>query len=369
MSSCPLRILHLTAGSDAGGLSRYIYDLCLAMQSAGHQVAVAGQRGDWHHLFESAPFPWIDAPLKSGPLGLRRAANLLSAHLRDHPVDILHAHYRRCTLVARKLQHDRRPPLLYTLHLSHIPMGFFRRRFTDFGDHTHVPAAAARQWLIDATGVEPQRITAIPHGIDPQQFPLADSQTKIQAKSDLGLSPTDIVAAYVGRLDTPKNELWLLNLAVASRSRIPNLKLLIAGAGPHEMMIGRHIHRRGLSDRVTLLGQRDPLPIYQAADALLLPSAREGFSLVCAEAMSVGVPVLRTRTAGTEELILENQTGRSVPIDHNAFVAGAIEFLCDPAALRRMGAAAANHIRANFTFDRQLRDTIALYYSLAQKSA
>src|SRR5436309_3207700 len=38
-----LRILHVTNGSDAGGLSRYVYDLCAAMHEQGHEVAVAGQ--------------------------------------------------------------------------------------------------------------------------------------------------------------------------------------------------------------------------------------------------------------------------------------------------------------------------------------
>jgi hypothetical protein len=75
----PLRILHLTAGSDGGGLTRYIFDLSMAMHAAGNQVAVAGERGDWHWLFESAPFPWIDVPLKGGPFALHRAANTLSA--------------------------------------------------------------------------------------------------------------------------------------------------------------------------------------------------------------------------------------------------------------------------------------------------
>ena len=42
--------------------------------------------------------------------------------------------------------------------------------------------------------------------------------------------------------------------------------------------------------------------------------------------MGVGVPVLRTRTSGTSELIVENVAGRSTPIEHDAFVAAAIEF-------------------------------------------
>ena len=40
----PLRILHLTAASDAGGVSRYLYDLCHACVAEGHEVAIAGQR-------------------------------------------------------------------------------------------------------------------------------------------------------------------------------------------------------------------------------------------------------------------------------------------------------------------------------------
>ena len=46
-----LSILHLLAGSDAGGLSRYVFDLCSALHAQGHRVAVAGERGAWHWLF------------------------------------------------------------------------------------------------------------------------------------------------------------------------------------------------------------------------------------------------------------------------------------------------------------------------------
>jgi len=117
---------------------------------------------------------------------------------------------------------------------------------------------------------------------------------------------------------------------------------------------------------VHLFGHRDDTPaVYAATDLLLLPSAREGFSLVCAEAMSVGVPVLRTRTSGVAETVVENVTGRSVPIDHDAFLNAAVVMLSDREALARMGAAAARHVREHLTFDRQLAETVALYNRLA----
>jgi glycogen(starch) synthase len=118
-----------------------------------------------------------------------------------------------------------------------------------------------------------------------------------------------------------------------------------------------------------LLGRRDPLPLYHAADALLLPSEREGFSLACAEGMCTGLAVLRTATSGTGELIVEGVTGRSTAINHDAFVDAAISFLSDKAALVRMGQAAAEHVRTNYTFARQVDQTVALYRRLIKSAS
>jgi glycosyltransferase involved in cell wall biosynthesis len=365
----PLRILHLTLASDAGGLSRYIFDLGFAMHAKGHQIAVAGDRGAWHWLFETAPFPWIDIPFKSGLFGAKKCERILGDYLAKNPVDVLHVHYRRCTLIARRTPQAHPIPMLYTLHLSHMAMGWVRRKFTDFGDHTHVASDEARQWLIQSMGVPHELISIIPHGVDPQRFPLASDEDRNAAKTAMGLKPDDLVATYVGRMDKPKNEEWMLDLAAASRQKLPNLKVVMVGEGPHERMLQQRVKREKLQDRVVLLGHRDPKPIYYAADALLLPSEREGFSLVCAEAMSTGIPVLRTRTAGTSALVVENATGRSVPINHDDFVAGSIDFLSDPAGLKRMGKLAAKHIKDHFTYERQLNDTIDLYRSLMKLHA
>jgi glycosyltransferase involved in cell wall biosynthesis len=363
-NSPPLRVLHLTAGSDAGGLSRYIFDLSFAMHAKGHQVAVAGQRGAWHWLFETAPFPWIDAPMKGGFFALRKSAKILSRWIDEHPIDILHVHYRKCALVGRQIQKQHMVPMLYTLHLSNIKVSWPWSSFSDFGDHTHVASKEAREWLVNEANVPQQLISVLPHGVDPRRFPIANIDTKVAAKEALGVKATDLVAAYVGRMDSPKNEEWMLDVADRSRDRLPNLKVIMVGEGPHEIALRRSVNQRNLQDRVVLLGHRDPMPIYHAADALLLPSAREGFSLVCAEAMSTGIPVLRTRTAGTDALVVENATGKSVAIDHDAFVSASIDFLSDIDGLKRMGALAAKHVHTHFSFDRQLKDTIDLYRSL-----
>jgi glycosyltransferase involved in cell wall biosynthesis len=358
----PLRILHLTAGSDAGGISRYLYNLCLGMHEAGHQVAVAGERGAWHEMFQNAPWPWIEVSFKGGPFATGRAAGPLAEWIAQHPVDLLHTHYRKPTLVARRLQRKLKLPILYTLHLSHIPLGVPWSWFTDFGDHVHTPSSDGRDWLMRHARVGSERISVIPHGIEPARFPLPKIADRAAARAALGLHPPDRVALFVGRLDDPKNVDWMIDLAAAKQ--IPNLRVFIAGDGPQYDRLQGRIYGEGLSHHVNLLGHRDPVPLYHAADALLLPSAREGFSYVCVEAMCTGLPVLRTRTSGTAELIVEDVTGRSVSIDRGAFLAAAAAFLADEPKLRRMGAAAAEHVRQHFIFSRQLQQTLALYRRL-----
>jgi glycosyltransferase involved in cell wall biosynthesis len=154
------------------------------------------------------------------------------------------------------------------------------------------------------------------------------------------------------------NEEWINALAGVVREGV----FVVAGEGPHEGEVRARVRAEGLEGRVKVLGHVDPLGVYQAADVLLLPSEREGFSLVCAEAMSCGVPVLRTRTAGTTETVVEGVTGRSVEIDREAFLSAAGEMMTmDAGMLRGMGEAAAKHVRERLTFERQYEATVELY--------
>jgi len=374
-----LRILHLTAGSDAGGLSRYIFDLSSALISRGHEVTVAGEKGAWHWLFEKpqpgrAMVPWIELPLKGGPVSLAGCVRRLQRWIADAGgVDVIHCHYRKPTLVSRALQMlgvrsrtGGRIPVLYTLHLSELDLSWGRRWVSDFGDHTHVASTEGRDWMVEVAGIAPVRVSVVPHGVQPDKWPVTTSSQRVEARRELGVDPGDRVGVYVGRLDQrhPKNCPWLLDLAAAWGERRQGLKLLLAGEGPDFGELQSRIDREGLSRRVHLLGHREPLSVYRAADLLLLPSGREGFSLVCAEAMCTGLPILRTRTAGTAETVVEGITGRSVDIDRQAFIRAALEMLGDPALLESMRPAAAAHVRQHLPFTHQLDQTQTLYQHL-----
>ena len=366
----PIRVLHLLAGCQTTGVGRYVSNLGEGMRRLGHEVTIAGRTGACGPWFDEADEQWLDLTLAPWPpAAFCESVKLLRQHLQHHPADVIHTHCRWSTALARAVPQGLRPPVLNTLHVSGRKLSRRNRWLTDFGDHTHVASQQSLDWLVNAAGVPASQITLIPHGLDAERFPEAQESDRVEARRLLGLPSDALVAAYVGALEAVKNPGWMLDLAQTPQSQLPGLRVVIAGEGPLEEQLRGRIGREGLAERAILLGWCDPLTVYRAADALMLPSKLEGFSYVCAEAMSVGRPVLRTRTAGSAEQIQQGVTGWSASVSKVTFIQSAIKFLTDRDGLSRMGASAAEHTRDQFTLDRQLSQTEDLYRQLVSSFA
>lgn len=104
----------------------------------------------------------------------------------------------------------------------------------------------------------------------------------------------DRLIAAVGRLVTEGHdvELWIL------------------GRGELQEAMEQQIAQENLNDRVKLWGfQRNPYPYLAASDIFVCSSRAEGFSLVIAEALVLGLPVVSTLCAGPNELLDEGKYG------------------------------------------------------------
>jgi glycosyltransferase involved in cell wall biosynthesis len=93
-----------------------------------------------------------------------------------------------------------------------------------------------------------------------------------------------------------------------------------------------------------------------ALDLLLLPSWREAFGRVAAEAMAVGVPVLATDVGGPAEIVRDGVDGLLLPPRApGAWAAAAAELLDDPQRRAAMGRAGAQRAREQFGLQRHVR--------------
>jgi glycosyltransferase involved in cell wall biosynthesis len=109
------------------------------------------------------------------------------------------------------------------------------------------------------------------------------------------------VALVPGRLNRFKG----VGLAIRALVHAPDWRLMIAGAGEDAPRLIALARMLGVRDRVELVGHvsRDELwRYYSEASAVVLPSLKEGASLVCVEALALGVPVVALDQGGPRAL-------------------------------------------------------------------
>ena len=128
--------------------------------------------------------------------------------------------------------------------------------------------------------------------------------------------------------------------------------------------ISRHQLQSWHDDRVLeWWGYKDNMPeILAKASIVCLPSYREGVPKVLIEAAACGKPLIATDAPGCREIVKQGINGFTVPIKDPAMLANAINKLIDSSELRRvMGMEGRKLVEEEFSLDRVVRETLAIY--------
>jgi len=171
--------------------------------------------------------------------------------------------------------------------------------------------------------IEPRKITVIRNGLVAAERPSPESLAAVRA--ELGVGPAEAAIVTVANLIPYKGHADLIDAMALLRS-LP-LKLFIVG---RDDGIGKdltqRIDRRGLGQRVVLLGERNDVDrILPAMDLFVLASHEEGCSNALIEAMAAGVPVVATDVGGNPEALEHGRFGTLVPPHDPVRLAEAIE--------------------------------------------
>ncbi len=151
--------------------------------------------------------------------------------------------------------------------------------------------------------VDLDKITVLRNGVDLDRFA---SRDRAATREKLGL--TGPVWLTVGNLV----ELKGVHVAIAALARVPDVTLLIAGDGPEGHNLRDLVTQLGLHKRVRFLGAVHHAGLcqyYNAADALIQASSREGMPNVVLESMACGTPVVAAPFAGARELLGTPEAG------------------------------------------------------------
>jgi teichuronic acid biosynthesis glycosyltransferase TuaC len=146
-------------------------------------------------------------------------------------------------------------------------------------------------------------ITVLRNGVDLERFKPA---SRIEARKSLG--STRRTLGSVGLLIERKGH----HHVIQALKDLPDTDLLIIGDGPEKASLLRLAERCGVADRVRFLGlmnQSQLMNAYNAMDALVLASSREGWANVLLEAMACGTPVVASSVWGTPEVVSSPEAG------------------------------------------------------------
>jgi len=302
-----------------GGMERVLAELIIGLAKLGHRVTVISRTcvlppvdGVTFHRVRgpARPFllayPWF---MIAGSLLLarrRRGVVDVTGAIVLNRVDVVSVHY--CHRVGPS--DPSRASLLFRLHARIVKL--LARTGERLCFHTNRPArivcvsrGVADEVRAHYPALAP-RVMTIHNGVDVDTFaPGARREEAREWRRRLAIPDDAPVAAFVGSEWHRKG----LEPSIAALAEAPSWVLVVAGSGD-ERRYRELSASLGSADAVRWLGTtQDVQLVYALADAFVLPSSYETFSLVTFEAAASGLPLLATRVSGIDELIEDGRNG------------------------------------------------------------
>ena len=251
------------------------------------------------------------------PGNLVRSLLRIRRMLRDEQPDILHVHSSFAGMLVRLpylVLLGRRPPLVYCAHAWSFTMEVpqWKRQLYGFIERVLARPTDAIINISDfevqaaiAAGIPASKCVRIYNGV--RDVP-ADADG---VPRDTPLDPRCLNLLFVGRFDLQKG-LDILLLAMRRVERA-DLRLYLVGA-----QVRSTDDTPDLPANVVSLGWLAPDQLdtyYRAANAVVVPSRWEGFSLVAAEAMRNGTPVICSDRGALPEVVADGESGIVFALD------------------------------------------------------
>jgi glycosyltransferase involved in cell wall biosynthesis len=205
-------------------------------------------------------------------------------------------------------------------------------------------------------GVSESKVRVVRNGIRLAQFNLPPDAALRATLTQGGERPIVLTAA---RLHSQKGHVYLLEAA----AHVPDALFVLAGEGPERATLERQAQQLGIQGRVRFLGHRQGIPqLLASCDVFVLPSLYEGLPLCVLEAMAAGKPVVATAVGGTDEVVIDGETGLLVPPGNPVALATAIRsLLSDRKLAARLAQAGRARVTEKFSSDTMVSGISRVY--------
>jgi L-malate glycosyltransferase len=370
-----LRILQISSAQSLGGGERHLADLANGLARRGHDVYAALRSNSplIQELAELANENITTLPLRNSLDAI--SARDLSRLVRRNKIQIVHAHMARdYPLAAYAARANAASRLIITRHVL-FPLNRLHRITLSRAARIIAVSHAVASWLKADAIVPAEKISVVLNGIDTARFSKARAEfNRREFLASWKLPADSLLVGTVGELTPLKGQEEILRAASQLLKQLPQTHFIIAGVdhsreNQHRMRLEQLIKELNLTAHVSLVGWLDDLAeLYCALDVFVSASHTESFGLAIAEAMASSTAVVATETEGASELIKAGETGLLVPIGNVGKLAESILLLLrDKEERVRLGGAAQQAAAADFSLERMIAETEALYRAEVQR--
>ncbi len=363
-----MRILQISSAKTFGGGERHFADLSRGLQSRGHEVfAALRPTNTWQERLSFIPESNIFHVSIRNSFGIL-SANRIAGFIRENKIEIVHAHVARDYIpasIACSLAGDVR--FVLTRHVLFPLKPFNRFALKNLSKAIAVSSAveAALRKVFPR-----QKITVIRNGIDGSTVSDMDRSNLRKEFRSLHDIPLDVqLIGIVGELILLKGQRDFVLAANEIAKLFPAARFVVAGKdNTFDQKFRRELKRLvkvfELEEKFLWLDWvEDISQVYSALDILVSASHTESFGMAILEAMTIGTVVVATETEGAKELLPDRRL--LVPIGDPVALADRIcSLLKDSAQLRLLAAKATTFANENFSLDRMIDETEALYSGL-----
>lgn len=336
--SRPLTVVQLMPAMESGGAERSTLEIGRALVAAGHRSLVVSAGGRLAPQLQDEGSEHVPLDLGRKSLGALRHVRPLRRLLEEIQPDIVHARSRLPAwmgwLALRGMR--TKPHFVTTVHGLNSP-GSYSRIMTR-GERVIVVSQTVRDFVLSHYRVDPARLSVIPRGIDPQEFPYGyrpDDAWRQRFFAEFPQLADGPLLTLPGRGTRLKGHADAIALIAGLRARGIDARLLLLGvieAGREAYIeeLRRLVLDRGVHESVVFSAQRSDVRDVYAESALILQLSNkpESFGRTVVEGLALCRPVVGYAHGGVGELLAElYPAGRVPPGDVEKLIERAAELL------------------------------------------
>lgn len=369
MSQYRPKVLHLVVAANIGGAEHFVSNLATRddLTNADHAIALMTANAKLKELFKDVHLKLHDRGFTEEPplahfKRLFGAADLqwLARVLSDERATVIHAHTYGSHVLSARAARLTNIPLMRTEH----GVGHYRDRSRAMYRHwslinTNRIVAVSQHVANFVKALEPRvgsKTEVIWSGVDTTRFAYCPQRTDEM-----------LTLAWTARLDPIKKA----EIAIVAVSRVPGVRLNLAGDGAERTKLQDLVTRLGLADRVSFLGyQSDVRTVIAGSHAVINCTREEGLPIALIEAASMGRAAIAFNGGGIPEVVEDRRTGwlaKEYSVD--AFAALIVEAKNNRQTLSKFGANARLRAETCFSLDGMCRRYGAAYSELVQTHA